>query len=203
MGTRLDKFRTLNGLARPAGALTPANRCRASGFGLLAEDSNPGPLLAPCASHALVSVRGPAGSLALRSNGVDCNLLSGIFDLREYQGPGCASRRILDLGETSAWPACSSTPRIPKLRLWRWKRSRQPGSVAGELFVSTASPAVRSGAAVADQPGKATFFLGPGRQNSSFVRPAPWIEGRRHHRSGLHYCSRNPVGSRMGRGSTC
>jgi FkbM family methyltransferase len=174
MGTRLDKFRTLNGLAGRLG-LTPANRCRLLASDYLQRIRTRAPFL-PLV-HLMLSFQfeGRRVSLALRSNGVDCNLLSGIFDLREYQVPGAHPRRILDLGGNIGVASVFVHAAHPEAEIVAVEALPANLALLRENFRINSIPGRAIGAAVADQPGKATFFLGQA-DNSSFVRQ-PWMRG--------------------------
>jgi len=174
MGARLDKFKTLNGLAGRLG-LTPANRCRLLASDYLKRIQLRAPFLPLVRLKLSFQFEGRPVSLTLRSNGVDCNLLSGVFDLREYQVPGVRPRRILDLGGNIGMASVFFHAAHPEAEIVAVEALPANVPLLQENFRINGIPGRVMGAAVADQPGKATFFLGQA-DNSSFVRQ-PWMRG--------------------------
>jgi len=174
MGARLDKFRELNGLAGRL-RLTPANRCRLLAANYLERIQTRVPFLPLVRLKLSFQVEGRPVSLSLRSNGVDCRLLSGVFDLREYQVSGAHPRRILDLGGNIGVASVFFHAVHPEAEIVAVEALPANQTLLQENFRINGVSGRVIPAAVADQPGKATFFLGQA-DNSSVVRQ-PWMTG--------------------------
>jgi len=171
MGTRLDKFE--RSTAWPAGWRSPCQPLQASGFGLLAEDSNPGPLL-PLV-HLMLSFQfeGRRVSLALRSRG-GLQPPERHFRSPRVPGPGCASPPDTRSGGNIGVASVFFHAAHPEARLWRWKRSPPTWLCCGRTFVSQHPRPCDRGRR--GGPARQGYVSSGAADNSSFVRQ-PWMRG--------------------------
>jgi FkbM family methyltransferase len=174
MGKRVEKLREINTLADRL-ELSFANRCRLLLSNYLKRARTRLPFLPQLHLRIFFTFEGRAVTVVIRSNEVDYRLLAGVFVNREYEMPVANPHRILDLGGNIGTASVFFHAMHPEAEIIAVEALPANLPILRENFEVNRIPGRVIGAAISDQPGKTTFFLGEA-DCSSVVRQ-PWMSG--------------------------